>query len=278
MRRAISAVLAAHKMDPRRYELYVEGQRDKTFLDWLVPLAERRDARVVLISSIEVPNTGEGGERQRLVEFLNVVSTEAPKIRGLVDADSYRLIEQPGLLPMNAWLTDYRDLEAYVLALENVQTGLQLGYGQDATVAPEIFDSMVRVARRVAVLRLVSENLDLDLPISAHKWLRYVRCNRFGIIDLDEDGVISSLLQAAHVSLARKDEIAAYWTELFRALTTVDNRDIIHGKDAMALLTRQFRSLGVVTDDVTPVLWTTFRREYVREHSILIEVVEFLRR
>jgi hypothetical protein len=270
-------------MDHERHELYVEGLRDKTFLDWLVPPSGRLRVTVVPIEQIDIPDVRTGGNRQRLVKFMHEVWDKCPRIRALMDSDASSLALQSLRLasftpPPSTWITDFRDLESYVLDQGRVRDCLQLGYGKDGAVADTLYTSMIATARRVAALRLVSEGLAIRLPVSAYRWIRHVSFDSSGEIGFETATVITSLLQSAGTSLSRKDEILEMVNKVHSELRLLDDREVIHGKDALTLLTRQFKALGIDTPDVSPTLWATFRQEDVAAFPVLAEVVAFLRR
>src|SRR5206468_3136096 len=72
LRRDPEAIVTAHLMDRARRELYVEGRRDRIFLDWLISTDRHPDVSVVEISSVNLPEIS-GGERGRLLHFARLV-------------------------------------------------------------------------------------------------------------------------------------------------------------------------------------------------------------
>ncbi|WP_433215688.1 hypothetical protein ACQP00_06320 [Dactylosporangium sp. CS-047395] len=278
MRLDIGRILTAHRLDPSRKELYVEGVRDKSFLDWLVPVGLRINASIVLICNVEVLDAGEGGERSRLLKFLRTIEAESVDVHGLVDADSDPLSAAArGAMPSNAWVTDLRDLESYVLSVNNIRTALQLGFARDPALAPAIFASMAVEARWLAALRLTSEVAGLRLPVSEQKWLRHAKFDSLGTVVLDRKKILTSLLQSAGLSLKGLDDVILQIQKTQDEISDFTDREVLHGKDALALLTLQLREIGCNVVDVGPVLWTTFRHDYVSEFPNLSQVVSYLK-
>jgi hypothetical protein len=262
-------------MDPGRRELYVEGVRDRAFLNWLAGDALHVKCAVIPIDLVEMPEVGEGGNRERLKNFLQQVASEPAEIRGLIDADQAVFI--PEALPSNAWATDLRDVEGYVLAAENVDAALRLGCGIERVAATSVIGSMNEVARTLAAIRLVSERLGLKLPVSSARLNRYVRSTRDGALSLNRRGLISGLMQAAGVTLRRTDVVVEAVEAAESDVSSIPLNQALHGKDCMRLLTLQFRGLGVSDiTDVTPLLWTSFRRGRLEEFPVLSDVVAFL--
>src|SRR6266542_1133360 len=79
LRRVPETILIAHRMDPGRRELYVEGVRDRVFLNWLVGDGLGLRSAVVPIELVDLPNVDEGGNRERLKRFLHWLSKNLPR-------------------------------------------------------------------------------------------------------------------------------------------------------------------------------------------------------
>lgn len=277
LRRPPEAILIAHRMDSGRRELYVEGVRDRAFLNWLArgDLADK--SAIIPVDQVDLPNVSEGGNRERLKEFLAIVESSGYDIRGLIDADQGRLIAET--VSSNAWLTDLRDIEGYALTAENIDAALRLGCGIEVGEAEWILNSTFEAAIYLAAVRLASYRLGLKLPVSKSELKGCVSTTRVGMINLNPRRCLSSLLQSAGISLGKleavEDAVAAAMTELME----LPRIEVVHGKDCMKLLTRQFRGMGASTlTDVGPLVWTSFRRERLIEFPVLREVMEYLKR
>lgn len=277
MRLDIDRIIVSHRLDPSRKELCVEGMRDKSFLDWLIPVQSRSNASILLVQNVEIPDVTDGGERSRLLALLRAVEAESIALRGLIDADSHRLGGGTEPMPSNVWLTDLRDLESYVISVENIKTALQLGFARDSALGPGIYSSMVTEARWLAAIRLASVLSNLKLPVSEQKWLRYASCDRYGVVQLDHVRVLRLLIQSAYQSLRILDELIGQVQKLQENLAAYEDRDVVHGKDAVALVTIQFKAIGCNLSHAGPILWSTFRSEHVGEFPILTEIVAYLK-
>lgn len=276
LRRDPDAIFAAHRMDPQRRELYVEGVTDKAFLEWLTGERMKRDARVITIDFVDMPGKERGGNRGRLIDFLSLVDGEPVDIRGLVDADHHRFHGDGGNLPSAAWLTDHRDIESYVLTEANVDTVLRAGCGLLHPSADTVFQSMTECAGFIAAVRLVSARGSLDLPTSHGTWLRSVSCRNGVCVDLQKRQLVASLLQAAGQSLTALDQLLADVAATECELGTLPQRDVLHGKDCMQILTKQLASAGVKVDDAGRLLRATFLRDRLHDFPTLSAIVEYL--
>jgi hypothetical protein len=275
LRRSPEVILVAHAMDPGRRELYVEGSRDRAFLNWLVGdnLAVR--AAVVTIDLVEMPEVDEGGNRERLKRFLLQVESSDAEIRGLLDADHSVLI--PEAVPSNVWLTDLRDAEGYVLAEENVDAALRLGCGIERVPASSIIASMQEVCKTLSAIRLASEQAGLRLPVSTVQLNRHVRVSSEGTPTLNQVALLRGLMQRAGISLREYEGIASLVTTAAEQVATFPVGQTLHGKDCFKVLDLQFRALGAPADvNVGAMLWSSFQRERLSDFPALSEVSRYL--
>jgi hypothetical protein len=206
-----------------------------------------------------------------------LVESDGYEIRGLLDADQGRLIGEE--IPSNAWLTDLRDAESYVLDVENVEAALRLGCGIERGVVEPIVNSAFSVACYLAAVRLASHRLALHLPVSNSRLNRYVRSTSAGVLTLDKSGYLSALLQSAGVGLGQLGAATEAVSAARADLKSTPRREIVHGKDCVKLLTIQFRALGASSlRDAGPLLWSSFKREKHNEYPALQEIVGYLAR
>lgn len=276
MRRDPLAIIAAHRFDPDRRELYVEGSKDKVFLEWVV--ADRRSphASIILIDFVDLPDISDGGNKARLLAFMRIAENQVENIRGLIDSDSDTLLDTPPSYPSNIWVTDWRSLESYVMTVECLDTALRLGCDVDYLEAENLFQNIAEIARKVSAIRYVSESENLRLPVSSYRWTRYLKCRRKGGVSLDIEGAIRSLMQNAGINLSQLHQILDNVDAAEQQFAELDDLHVIHGKDFMKILTLQLQEMGVKIDDAGRLMWTSFRREDIRKHMVLSEVVDYL--
>jgi len=264
-------------MDPGRREIYVEGGRDRAFLNWLTGDSRAVVADVIPIDFVDLPNVQEGGNRERLRSFLAAVASAGYDIRGLLDADQAALIEEA--IPPNAWVTDLRDAEGYVLGEENVAAALQLGCGIDGVSASALLEYTSEVAVFLAATRLVSHREGLKLPVSRSRFKGYIRATSSGSLVLDRPGYLGALLQSADISLRERAAIGERISAAVEEISAIPIEKVRHGKDCMRLLTIQFQALGAnEVTDIAPLLWSSFRAESLSQFPVLEEIVKFMRR
>jgi hypothetical protein len=199
VKRDVVAILAAHRLDPARRELYVEGHRDRMVLLWLVGADLHENSRIVEVRFVDV-NVDTGGERGRLLKFAAEVEGDPAQIRALVDADFDRLLGMT--VPSNVWLTDRRDLEGYVLREDCLDKVFRLAASTDQVNVGDILRALTSAARRLSALRVMSARTGLDLPFQKTPLAKHVAATKTGFT-LDIESYLRVLLQNGGVSLSR---------------------------------------------------------------------------
>lgn len=272
LRRDPDAVLLALDMDRTRRELYVEGRRDRLFLAWLLGDTIDPDAAIREISSVNLPEV-EGGERGRLLGFARLAEGRNARIRFFADADWDRLLSRS--VPSEVWLTDYRDLEGYVLRIECVDKVLRLGIASTRVSGDELLALIRYHGRRFGLIRLMSELDCLKLPFQGTDKKKHIS---FGIggLSVNYDGYLRALLQNARISLARLGELSARLLEVDRAYASVSDTELIHGKDAMCVVEVILSGCGAAEEEGSRLLWASFESVFVEPSSNLSAACQFL--
>ncbi|WP_433370464.1 hypothetical protein [Streptosporangium sp. CA-115845] len=269
-------MIAAHRMDPARRELYVEGPTDKIFLEWLA--AENKSARALVrtVDLIHVPDVNEGGNRERLVRFMELIKDEEVRIKGLIDADNHHFQNPKRGYPPNLWITDWRSIESYVISEFYLDKALRLGCAIDSVPAKSLFPIISSTTRKIAAIRYLSESENLRLPVNEYRWLKYIDFNSKGGLTPDVEGILRSLLQAAHISVARLAELTTKLVEVEATLAGLEDQYVLHGHDFMKILTEQLKKMGVKLDDAGRLMWTAFERDRLTDFPTLSSVVTYL--
>ncbi len=274
LRRDPQAVVAAHLMDQSRRELYVEGPRDRLFLNWLLGDDMNAETSVREIALVDLPRRQDGGERGRLLDFGQWLASKDVQIRLFVDADWDRLLSRS--VPPAVWMTDHRDLEGYVLRAECVDKVLRLGIATNHGVAKDLLKVVNEQGRRLGILRLVSELDSLSLPFQRTRLRRYLDL-RDGRVHLRFNPYLQTLLQNANISLSRFEEVCGRLEVVAEQYAAISDSEIVHGKDAMCLFEVALSSHGLRIGEAARLLWTSFEDSFIEAGSTLDAVLAFLR-
>lgn len=280
MRRTPEGIITAHAMDPARRELYVEGRRDRVFLKWATP-DMHVDATVVCIDDVELPASCDedcsGGNRGRLLRFLADVEGRAPRIVGFVDRDQDHLLGIERDLGSNVVLTDFRDMESYVLFEENIDKMLRAGIGVEKVSAADFLKSAVDAASLLSAVRLISVRENLMLPVGGSRWENKLTVQGGLVVRVDLQGIVHQLLQNADISLRESSGVVARILLVAEELTQFSPQMRVHGKDMMRIIKLQLHSLGTDVSDASYVVNPTVNMATIGDCPAMRSILEFLR-
>lgn len=272
IRREPSAFLTALKMDPARRHLFVEGHRDRLFLNWLAGDKKKPEVVVLDINAIEI-KVEQGGNRQRLFEFARRIPADVTAIRFFADADFDRILARP--TPTCVWLTDCRDFEGYVLSIKCIDKILKIGIATETKQASSLLFEIKVACRKIAELRYISEMEGLSLPFQKLDIARYTKVDGERII-FDFDRYLRAILQNAELSLTELEPLRSKLESAAERLAGLADEDLVHGKDVVGILAKALAPHGVSKDESKRLIWTSFDPQSVKPGSSLDEVLNFL--
>lgn len=273
MRQDPQRILAAHRMDPGRRELYVEGPGDRIFLGWLVGDQKSPHARIIEVDLVELSSDVTGGKKGRLIAFAGEVEGAGAQIKVFADADTDRILDRA--VPSNVWLTDKRDLEGYILRPECIEKIVRLGHLNDRLDVDAILQQATSLGREVGILRLMSDLDKRDLPFQRTDLKRHLRAAK-SVVHLNFEGYVTALLQNAGISLKERSEIVNRHHEVAEAYSHVDDVQLIHGKDAIVALGDLLHANGLPSQDTGRLLRCSYERQWITENPYLERVYNFL--
>lgn len=170
-------------------------------------------------------------------------------------------------------LTDGRDLESYGLTQACFKRLCVRGVGMDEAAAEPIFDHVVEVTRPIGILRVASTRAQLELPFQKTFERRGLR--RFLLADrLDADKLISTLLQNAGLSLARKGEVVELLQREKETLIDIGHDQIVHGKDFTRALACW---LDVAEEQIEPMLFLSMDFREIASRPNIAQVHGWMR-
>ena len=275
LRRQPEAIILAHLMDPQRRELYVEGSRDRSFINWV--FSNHIDSNTIVreIALVDIPNTTEGGAKGRLLSFAKWLEGRGTRIKCFADADYDRLLKRAASALV--WLTDGRDMEGYVLCAKCINKVLKLGIGTEKISAEDILRLIRDPARQIGFLRILSEKESMRLPFQKTPLHRYVHYTS-GSLLVRFDGYLSALLQKSKIATRNLPAILNKLGQVGEEFKGAPDNEIIHGKDAFCLIATVLRRLSnkLGEDHIEMLLWTSFEKSDVAGCSNLEAVSKYL--
>jgi hypothetical protein len=273
IQRSLAAILAAHRIDPERRELYVEGRRDRLLLHWLAEPDIDNNTSIFEIASVYLPNEAIGGERGRLLALARASEAWEAQMAFIADADFDRILGRQ--IPQNVWLTDKRDMEGYLLREECFRKAMVVGHGIETLSPQGLLREVQKNGRTLGLLRLVSEVDQLRLPFHELRLERYIDVKN-QTLSIKIDRLLQTLLQNAGLTIKRRDGILRRFEQLKEEYSSVPDSELIHGKDALRLYEVALEKHGG-DPKASSALWATFERAWVEGYPTLGRVCGFLK-
>jgi hypothetical protein len=258
-------------MDPKRRHLFVEGLRDRNFLLWICGGEINSDLTVLTIDSVEFVTPIAGGNRGRLVEFAKIAEGQTEAIMFFADADYDVLLERP--LPRNLVVTDKRDLEGYTFNEISIDKILRLSLNSTNSADP-IFRSIIEICKKVAWLRILSEENGLQLPFQETNIKKYI--SREFRYELDVAKFTRALMQNAGMSLSLIGDILEDLKKVEKRMASVEASVYIHGKDVLAVSDKVFRLHGLHEGEIEKLLWAAIERPDYTRYPNLKAAIEYM--
>lgn len=270
LRRNASAYRLAIKMDPTRRDLFVEGPRDRAFLTQVIGQFGTNARILDAANHIDDPDETDGA-KGRLVRLAGAIGN-VPQTRFFVDKDWDSLLGIPR--PAHVHATDFRDLEGYVLDPDVVQKAISVGLADEKRKAPTILKDVVRVCLESAAIRVHALRLGLRLPFKSVDLTRHFIRN--GPLQLDRRKYLTTACQNADATeRAKVGSVDAFLAGADGVRTEIEKlnwREVVHGKDAFAVITHIFRK-DHVEGTTHAALWCSFERSDARQYQVLSQVI-----
>ena len=274
LRRTVSSLVAAHRMDQSRHDVFVEGESDRILLEWLTRESRHRNVRILEVDKyVEIDGAPEGGAKGRLIALASQVLHNAPRAHFFADADYDTFLGKP--VPNNVWTTDGKDLEGYLAEPTVMRKAVHLGLHCDSIDVATALTDIITFCRRIALLRILSERQHLALPFQRTSAARHVRKNQEQI-QFMFDAYLRALLQNAGISLRRQSQIETVHEKVTEEFSATDDLRLIHGKDFLEVGEAYLRKRGLCARQLQSVLWAAFDDSIQARAPNLRKVIHFI--
>jgi hypothetical protein len=184
-RREIEDLIARYNLEGNLRDIYVEGSRDKTLMDWFLAEQGIRDVTVYEINTVEIPweeaeafacewdETYEDGNKGRVIAFAKKLSKELTNpgaVTCIVDRDFDGMLKKSYSVS-TLLQTDYSCAEMYLFNEKVMNKLLSLGIQGFPLSAKEVIDRLESVLKELFLIRLANIVLGLNM-----KWLNPSKC------------------------------------------------------------------------------------------------------
>jgi hypothetical protein len=269
IRRKPDAIIKSYEMDPDKKAIYVEGKTDRLFFEYLFEKELNGNTIFFEIDTVDLPEIKEGGNRERILAFATKMEESSASIKFFIDADFSRIMNEK--LPKAIILTDYRDLEAYLYDKNYLTKFIKIGLKTDK-ITPEFIFDQIHNAREIAILRLCSKKMNLELPFQKtnEKFSKYY-VNK----NLNLGKYFNALIQNCKIK-HEASEIERIFEETLEKYKHIDNRDLLHGKDVLEIIKEIAKELNYNKNNVELIFWMSFDKTDISNYSALKKVGNFL--
>lgn len=248
----IDELYAKYELHPSLFDVYVEGEFDRDFLNhFLYERGLSSDVSVFTAETFEIPNDFLVAEnldlesnKHRLIGLSILLQRELrdsdTNVSCLVDVDLDRVLNKIRITK-NLLYTDHVCLEMYCLNDRTLQKFLTLG----CNLAPDRYDNFLLLASAILpvqfCLRAINEMLGLNSSVPEFQG-GLARKRVFP--SFDKNKYIGRYIAIGNLH-ARSDEIFREFDILFKTLPG-DLRDKSHGHDFISLLFEYVSSCGTL--------------------------------
>lgn len=268
-KRTSESLIKSLEFDSDKKILIVEGVSDRLFLEFLQS-SKNEDVVILEIENIDI-DTDFNGNKGKIIQLISRVPTNIENISFFIDRD-YDLNEEN--INQNTILTDFKDLETYLLNKSYLDKFLRIGIKCEKITSDKIYKELLN-CQYFGFIRKLSITNNLNLPINScnEKLEKYVKYNKTKGIEIDYTKYLALVIQKAKLKLSTE--------ELQKQINLFIDNDksipefIIHGKDLIKFLEIICNSIGYKQDIEAP-FWMSFDHNNVKNYKNLKKVIEFI--
>ena len=270
-----SAHIKSLELDPKRKVLFVEGKADRLFLEFLSDGEIGTDSNIIEIESVDFHERIEGGNRGKIIYFASLVSEEEERIKFLADRDYGKYTGEE--IPANVILTDFKDLESYLIEEKFLDKFLKIGLKTEKIRAKQLLNE-INKAKYFGFIRITSleKNMNLSINTTNERLSKYLSVDKTFTLSINEDKYLEILLQNPAFAINKKDLVSNI-NEISKKYSKEEKRDIIHGKDALSVIQYICIKIGFKAENIESVFWMGFDSSKINNYPNLKKAVDYLK-
>lgn len=243
--RKIDELVALYELNPELRDVYVEGESDKSLLDWFFQEGKMDGVEVAVIDTVEVPQETVGGygfennNRGRVIALAHELQThlgrDCVSATCVADSDFDRALGKRYSCRLLLF-TDYTSRELYFFDTRSITKVLQLAVGGFQKSARNVLTEITSALVDMFVIRMANAVLGWNV-----RMLPFEGCCRVvaaGVV-FDSNAYIDRCLDQSQ----RRGEKDCFLDAVkrCRARLAADRRQNIHGHDFVVLLSWYIR-------------------------------------
>jgi len=273
LRRKPDAWLKSLEMDSQRKILVVEGIEDRLLVEYLTDNKLNSSAIILEIDSIDISEKIDGGNKGRLI-YLSEIVEQNRSFKIFIDKDYSEFTKTK--YKNNVITTDFKDLESYLYEVDFLRKFIKVGLKTERINEKGLLKS-ISLLRYFGIVRIVSIVNELKLSVNKtnERISKYINIGSDNTFTIEEDRYITSLIQNSNnnIDFATLSELIKKSIEKFAG---IHFKEIVHGKDMIALVKILASKINFKKDNIENVLWMSFDNRKLEDYINLSEIVEYL--
>lgn len=269
-KRTVNSIIKSLEFDKDKKLLIVEGKADRLFFEFVCN--NINDNCIILeVENVEMESV-EGGNKGKILAFAKSIPYNSENIKFFVDRD-YDLDEANS--PFNTFITDFKDLESYLLNKESLNKFLKIGLKTDKITSDKLLNDL-KSSNYFGHVRNYSltQNKGFSVNDCNENLTKYVSYTK-NYIEIDCKKYLTVLCQISAVKIKIDDLILEI--ENFIKKQNKDFRFVIHGKDIIKVLVIICLKLGFKKDSIESAFWMSFDEKKVSNYPNLLSVINYLK-
>lgn len=274
MERTPEAFLAAIKMAPSRKNVFVEGSKDRLFLNWLAGKKKNPNCQIVEINFVKFSKRLEGN-KEKIKYFANIIDDKYNNIKFFCDSDFDAFLSSD--IPSCIINTDYNDIEGYLFNKKLIEKTIILGFQSEKINIDTLISTCLNFSIKVGVLRILSIKKEYFFSINATSISKFIR-KKCDVINFNFDDWLKAVLQNSNHSLRDFAKIKNEHKILFSQLSSNSPNDLIRGKDVIEIFERIIKLWGYNSVNYDISLWSALDEHKLlnKSHPNLACIINFI--
>lgn len=172
LKRNLDEIIALYEIEETIRDIYVEGNSDKSFFQWIINSDEKTKTEIYCADDISIPDElltkyalSSGSARNIIIAASMAVAEAIPEKSNaifVVDRDYADYIAEFASSPLLR-LTDYNSIELYALNENAIKKLMALAYGKFSLSPPSFYVDMNLILKSIFAIRLANIKLGWNM-------------------------------------------------------------------------------------------------------------------
>lgn len=274
MKRSIERIIGSYKMDPERKEIFVEGNHDRFFLEWLLDIDIKSDVKIYDRSHIDF-ETVDTNDKKIILHVASELEAYDNAIV-FIDADYDRYLNES--YPKNVITTDFRDKEGYSMNKVTLDKICALNLLSPQSFGAKIERNLNEIGRPLGILRILSLKEGFELPVNqlSGKLHRYIKTADHDLTFKFDKSIDFLINESEKVTQADKVEIIEKFKKLSEGLIDEPLKLLINGKDYINIMKEIYKSKNREKSNVDLIVNVLPNKLMIKTHENIGRLIQFI--